>query len=142
MQRLAREMNFAETVFLFPPKRGGDVSMRIFTPGEELPFAGHPILGAAFVVGAALGAEAVTLETGAGLVPVSLDRDGDRIVFGRMQQPVPSWEPYAAEGELLDALGVSPPGCRSSSTGTVLPTSTSGLTASRRSLLSSPIWAH
>jgi trans-2,3-dihydro-3-hydroxyanthranilate isomerase len=107
MQRLAREMNFAETVFLFPPKRGGDVSMRIFTPAAELPFAGHPILGTAFVVGAALGAEAVTLETGAGLVPVSLDRDGDRIAFGRMQQPVPAWEPYAAEGELLDALGVN-----------------------------------
>ncbi len=59
------------------------------------------------MVASALGAEAVTLETGAGLVPVSLDRDGDRIVFGRMQQPVPRWEPYAAEGELLDALGVS-----------------------------------
>jgi trans-2,3-dihydro-3-hydroxyanthranilate isomerase len=107
MQSLAHEMNFAETVFLLPPRSGGDVSMRIFTPGEELPFAGHPILGAAFVVASALGAEAVTLETGAGLVPVSLDRDGDRIVFGRMQQPVPRWEPYAAEGQLLDALGVS-----------------------------------
>ena len=89
MQRLAREMNFAETVFLLPPKAGGDVSMRIFTPGNELPFAGHPILGTAFVVASALGAEAVTLETGAGLVPVSLDREGDRIAFGRMRQPVP-----------------------------------------------------
>ena len=107
MQRLAREMNFAETVFLLPPKAGGDVSMRIFTPGNELPFAGHPILGTAFVVASALGAEAVTLETGAGLVPVSLDREGDRIAFGRMRQPVPRWEPYAAEQALLDALGVS-----------------------------------
>src|SRR4249920_1040795 len=51
MQRLALEMNFAETVFLLPPSSGGDVSMRIFTPGAELPFAGHPILGTAFVVG-------------------------------------------------------------------------------------------
>jgi trans-2,3-dihydro-3-hydroxyanthranilate isomerase len=107
MQRLAREMNFAETVFLLPPKAGGDVSIRIFTPGDELPFAGHPILGTAFVVASALGAAAVTLETGAGLVPVSLNREGDRIAFGRMQQPVPRWEPYAAEPALLDALGVS-----------------------------------
>jgi trans-2,3-dihydro-3-hydroxyanthranilate isomerase len=58
------------------------------------------------VVGAALGAEAVTLETSAGLVPVSLDRDSDRVAFGRMQQPVPRWEPYATVGELLAALGV------------------------------------
>jgi trans-2,3-dihydro-3-hydroxyanthranilate isomerase len=107
MQGLAREMNFAETVFLLPPKAGGDVSMRIFTPGNELPFAGHPILGTAFVVASALGADAVTLETGAGLVPVSLDREGDRITFGRMRQPVPQWELYGAEQALLDALGVS-----------------------------------
>jgi trans-2,3-dihydro-3-hydroxyanthranilate isomerase len=107
MQRLAREMNFAETVFLLPPKSGGDVSMRIFTPNAELPFAGHPVLGTAFVVGAALGTDAVTLETTSGPVPVSLDRDGDRIVFGRMQQRVPAWEPYAAERELFDALRVS-----------------------------------
>jgi trans-2,3-dihydro-3-hydroxyanthranilate isomerase len=45
MQRLAREMNFAETVFLFPPTRGGDISVRIFTPVAELPFAGHPSSG-------------------------------------------------------------------------------------------------
>ncbi len=107
MQRLAREMNFAETVFLLPPKIGGDVSMRIFTPGDELAFAGHPILGTAFVVASALGAKAVTLETGAGLVPVRLAREGDRIAFGRMQQPAPRWEPYASAGKLLDALGVS-----------------------------------
>src|SRR5580658_10361914 len=69
MQRLAREMNFAETVFLFPPQDGGDAWLRIFTPGAELPFAGHPVLGTAFVVGTALDAGAVTLETAAGLVP-------------------------------------------------------------------------
>lgn len=78
---------------------------RIFTPLAELPFAGHPVLGTAFVVGAALGADAVTLETGAGLVPIALERDGDRIVFGRMGQPIPEWEPYERAGELLAALG-------------------------------------
>jgi trans-2,3-dihydro-3-hydroxyanthranilate isomerase len=106
MQRLAREMNFAETVFLFPPEEGGDVRIRFFTPTAELPFAGHPVLGTAFVVGAALGSSQVTLETAAGLVPVRLERDGDRIVFGRMQQSVPAPEPFERERDLLAALGV------------------------------------
>jgi trans-2,3-dihydro-3-hydroxyanthranilate isomerase len=106
MQRLAKEMNFAETVFLLPPQDGGDVRLRIFTPGAELPFAGHPVLGTAFVVGAALGADAVTLETGAGLVPVALERDEGQVVFGRMMQPIPAWEPFTRERELLAALGV------------------------------------
>jgi trans-2,3-dihydro-3-hydroxyanthranilate isomerase len=110
MQRLARELNVAETVFLFPPTEGGDVRVRIFTPLAELPFAGHPVLGTAFVVGAALSADAVSLETGAGLVPVVLERDGDRLVFGRMRQPVPSWQPYERAGELLAALGAEESG--------------------------------
>ena len=105
MQRLAKEMNFAETVFLLPPQGGGDVRLRIFTPSAELPFAGHPVLGTAFVVGAALGADAVRLETGAGLVPVALERDGGQVVFGRMTQPIPAWEPFTRERELLAALG-------------------------------------
>jgi trans-2,3-dihydro-3-hydroxyanthranilate isomerase len=105
MQRLAREMNFAETVFLLPPQDGGDARLRIFTPSAELPFAGHPILGTAFVVGTALGSGAVTLETGAGLVSISLERSGDKIMFGRMSQPIPAWEQFARERELLDILG-------------------------------------
>jgi trans-2,3-dihydro-3-hydroxyanthranilate isomerase len=106
MQRLAREMNFAETVFLLPPQQTGDVAVRIFTPQVELPFAGHPVLGTAFVVGQALGADVVTLETGAGLVPITLQREDERIVFGWMRQPVPASEPCANERELLVALGV------------------------------------
>ena len=107
MARLARELNVAETVFLLAPRTGGDVAMRIFTPGTELPFAGHPVLGTAFVVGAALGKDTVALETGAGLISVELEREGGRIVFGRMRQPIPTWEPFERERELLDALGVS-----------------------------------
>jgi trans-2,3-dihydro-3-hydroxyanthranilate isomerase len=106
MQRLAREMNFAETVFLLPPQDGGDVRMRIFTPGAELPFAGHPVLGTAFVVGTALGADAVRLETGAGVVPIALERDGGQVVFGRMAQPIPAGEQFTRERELLAAVGV------------------------------------
>jgi trans-2,3-dihydro-3-hydroxyanthranilate isomerase len=106
MQRLARELNFAETVFLFPPRNEGHVRMRIFTPRAELPFAGHPVLGTAFVVGAALGAERVLLETGAGVIPVELERNGGQIVFGWMRQPVPTWAPFEPEREVLAALGV------------------------------------
>jgi len=108
MQRMAREMNIAETVFLLPPRRGGDVAMRIFTPSGELPFAGHPVLGTAFVVAGALGKSTVTLETGAGDIPVDLERDeAGLVVFGRMQQPVPEWEAFDRYTELLSALGVA-----------------------------------
>jgi trans-2,3-dihydro-3-hydroxyanthranilate isomerase len=106
MQRLARELNISETVFALPPEQGGDVRIRIFTPGGELPFAGHPVLGSAIVVAGALQRDAVTLETAVGLVQVRLRREGDRVASGWMQQPIPSWQPYEHEAELLDALGV------------------------------------
>lgn len=106
MQQLAREMNFAETVFLLPAQLDGHVRMRIFTPGGELPFAGHPVLGSAFVVATALNVDEVVLETGAGPVPIALERADGRIAFGRMRQPIPPWEPYAEQAQLLSALGV------------------------------------
>ena len=110
MARLARELNLAETVFLLPPRAGGDVAMRIFTPGVELPFAGHPVLGTAFVLGTALGKDAVALETGAGVIGVDLEREGGAITFGWMRQPIPTWEPFGRERELLDALGIGESG--------------------------------
>jgi trans-2,3-dihydro-3-hydroxyanthranilate isomerase len=106
MLRLARELKFAETVFLLPAETDADVLVRIFTPGGELPFAGHPVLGTAFVVGSALGADSVVLQTGAGPVPVALERRDGQIVFGRMRQPMPTIEPYQHEAELLAALDV------------------------------------
>jgi trans-2,3-dihydro-3-hydroxyanthranilate isomerase len=106
MQRLAREMNLSETVFVLPAEAGGDARVRIFTPLSELSFAGHPTLGTAFAVGTALGLPTVRLETGVGLVPVELEREGERVVFGRMQQAIPSWAPFEREAELLAALGV------------------------------------
>jgi trans-2,3-dihydro-3-hydroxyanthranilate isomerase len=105
MQRMAREMSFSETVFLLDPEAGGDARVRIFTPSRELPFAGHPVLGTAFAVGTALGRDAVVLETAAGPIPVELERAGGRVVFGRMQQIVPTWEPFHRGDELLRALG-------------------------------------
>jgi trans-2,3-dihydro-3-hydroxyanthranilate isomerase len=106
MQRLARETNLSETVFVLEPKGDGHARMRIFTPTDEVPFAGHPTLGTAFVLAGPLSAMVIRLETNAGLVPVALDRDRERIVFGRMQQPLPSWSAYEGADVLLSGLGV------------------------------------
>jgi trans-2,3-dihydro-3-hydroxyanthranilate isomerase len=108
MQALARETNLSETVFCLPPGAAdADVRIRIFTPARELPFAGHPTLGAAFVLGGPLSKIVVRLETGSGVVPVELERDGARIVFGRMEQPIPTWEPVADPSPIFAALGVA-----------------------------------
>jgi trans-2,3-dihydro-3-hydroxyanthranilate isomerase len=107
MQAIAREMNLSETVFVLPAtSEDADVRIRIFTPAVELPFAGHPTLGSAFVLGAPLQKVVIRLETAAGVVPVSLEREGPKIVFGRMEQPVPRWETVADPAPVLAALGV------------------------------------
>jgi len=106
LQALAREINFSETVFVYPPSGTGHARIRIFTPGAELPFAGHPVLGTAFVLGADTGLPEIVLETGAGPVPVRFERDGSRIRFGRMTQPVPVIEPFGDGDALLSALRV------------------------------------
>jgi trans-2,3-dihydro-3-hydroxyanthranilate isomerase len=126
MQRAARELNLSETVFLLPGEGEGEgegdgdgdgdgdgngdesanVRARIFTPAVELPFAGHPVLGTAFVVAERLGTSLVGVQTAAGLVPVTLTREGDAIVSGEMEQPIPTWEPLTSSPELLAALGV------------------------------------
>jgi trans-2,3-dihydro-3-hydroxyanthranilate isomerase len=105
MQRTARELNLSETVFFLPAENAGDVRLRIFTPASELTFAGHPVLGSAFVLGETLGTSALTLETGDGPVPVELEREHGRIAFGWMEQPIPVPEPYEQAAELLAALG-------------------------------------
>lgn len=108
MQALALEIGFSETTFVLPPEQGGTVLIRIFTPRTELPFAGHPCLGTAWVLGAPLQREVVELETGSGLVPVALERDeAGAIAFGRMEQPVPGVEPYPDPEALFHALGVA-----------------------------------
>jgi trans-2,3-dihydro-3-hydroxyanthranilate isomerase len=106
LQPLARELHLSETVFCYPARGTGHVRIRIFTPSHELPFAGHPVLGSAFVLAAPLQLSEIVLETGAGPVPVRIERDGPRIVFGRMVQPVPRVEPFPETARLLRALGV------------------------------------
>ena len=106
MQDLAREMAFSETVFVLPAEVGGTARIRIFTPALELPFAGHPTLGSAFVLAGPLQLPEIALETGAGIVPVRLQREEGRIAFGWMSQPVPTVQPYPNEAALLEAVGV------------------------------------
>lgn len=106
LQPLAREMNFSETVFVYRAEGEGHARIRIFTPVSELPFAGHPVLGTAFVLGAPLQLGEIRLETGVGVVPVALEREEGRIVFGRMSQPIPTVQPFERAEDLLVALGV------------------------------------
>ena len=106
LQPLAREMNFSETVFVYPGNGEAHVRLRIFTPAVEIPFAGHPVLGSAFVLAGPLQVETVLLETGVGVISVHVEREGARIVFGRMEQLVPTWKAYAQAEEMLAALGV------------------------------------
>jgi trans-2,3-dihydro-3-hydroxyanthranilate isomerase len=108
MQRTARELNLSETVFVLRSEQA-HLKVRIFTPAVELPFAGHPILGTAFVVGRAMGSPVVRLETGLGVVPVTLTRPdgGGDPVYGEMEQPIPTVQEFAAHDALLTALGVS-----------------------------------
>ena len=104
MQPLAREIGFSETVFVHP-SQAAHARIRIFTPSAELPFAGHPTLGTAFVLGQPMQLDTIALETGSGVVPVRLEREGPKVVFGRMDQPIPSIEPFE-EAPLLESLGV------------------------------------
>jgi trans-2,3-dihydro-3-hydroxyanthranilate isomerase len=106
MQALAREMNLSESTFVFPGESGGHAKIRIFTPRAELPFAGHPTLGTAFVLAGPLQTPELRLETGSGIVPVRLEREENRIVFGWMEQPIPSISAYEEEEELFAALGL------------------------------------
>ena len=112
MQRGARELNLSETVFLTAtgPRQA---EVRIFTPALELPFAGHPVLGAAALLACqhnpadGPGEERrLTIHTGAGPVPVAVRTGPDGASFGEMEQPVPEVAPYARAAELLAALGL------------------------------------
>ena len=107
MQRITREMNFSECTFIFPPEQGGDVRMRIFTPGDELPMAGHPTIGTTF----ALAAEGVisrgrtdwVFELGIGPTPVSLEWNGDTLAFAWMTQPRPTFGGVVSDRQALAA---------------------------------------
>ena len=108
MQALALEIGFSETVFVLRAAADGTARIRIFNPRHEMPFAGHPTLGAALVLAAPLQLGVVRLETGVGTVPVVIERDeSGRVVFGRMTQPVPRIEPVERPERVLAAVGAA-----------------------------------
>jgi trans-2,3-dihydro-3-hydroxyanthranilate isomerase len=107
MQALTREIGFSETTFLVPADAGGHARIRIFNPRHEMAFAGHPILGTAWVLAQPLQRGVIELETGMGIVPIEFDRDeSGALVFGRMQQPVPTIRAVDAVDVLFEALGI------------------------------------
>jgi trans-2,3-dihydro-3-hydroxyanthranilate isomerase len=114
MQAITREFNYSETVFLLPPDQPGHLArLRIFTPGEELPFAGHPIIGAAFVL-TRLGrltpdpVETATLGTTAGPVAIEVAWRDNGSFFARLTAPQrPSYLPHPVPARLVaGALGL------------------------------------
>jgi trans-2,3-dihydro-3-hydroxyanthranilate isomerase len=112
MQKIAQEMAFSETTFIHPPESGGDVRMRIFTPGDELPMAGHPTIGSTFALAhegvIARGREKFVFELGVGPVPVSLEWDDNGLSFAWMTQPLPAFDKVIEDrAALATAVGVT-----------------------------------
>src|SRR3954468_682750 len=114
MQAIAKEMNFSETTFVLPPETPGtDARLRIFTPGEELPMAGHPTIGTTFALartGAiARGSRGLVFGCGVGPVPVTMTWNGDDLGFAWMTQPLPTFaEPIRDPARVAAALSLSP----------------------------------
>jgi len=113
MQAVAREMNFSETTFILPAERSDtDVRMRIFTPGAEMPIAGHPTIGSTFAL-ARVGVitperERFVFGLGAGPTPVALTWRGADLGFAWMTQPLPEFHrPIANPGLAAAALGLA-----------------------------------
>jgi trans-2,3-dihydro-3-hydroxyanthranilate isomerase len=102
MQALARQLNLSETTFVLPSERA-TARVRIFTPSYEMPFAGHPTLGTAVVVGRARTLDSLTFEMTAGIVPVTLD--GSRATL-RAAKPPTTTRLQATRAELAETLGL------------------------------------
>jgi len=103
MQALALQFNLSETTFILPSDKA-DAAVRIFTPDYEMPFAGHPTLGTAHVVGSLKSlASRVTLSLQVGVIPVAAD--GDR--WELAAQSATSRKPQSGRAQIARALGLS-----------------------------------
>ena len=95
MQSIAKEMNLSETTFIVPREAAVEqergIRVRIFTVGEELPFAGHPTLGTAFALRGHSGAQQIVLELNVGKVPVQFEDHAAEAAFGEMTQIDPAF---------------------------------------------------
>ena len=113
MQAIAKEMNFSESTFVLPAAQPDtDARMRIFTPGEELPMAGHPTIGSTFALARSgaieAGRDRFVFGLGIGPVPVALTWRGADLSFAWMTQPNPTFgEPIAKPSAAAAALGLS-----------------------------------
>jgi trans-2,3-dihydro-3-hydroxyanthranilate isomerase len=110
MQQLARETNFSETTFILSDEpRDGGFDVRIFTPNEEVPFAGHPTLGTAFVIQQQLirrPVENVTLNLKVGRIPVRFSYvDAKPDVLWMTQKP-PKFGPVFDRSRIARVLGM------------------------------------
>jgi trans-2,3-dihydro-3-hydroxyanthranilate isomerase len=114
MQALAREMNFSESTFILPSETPGtDIRMRIFTPGAELPMAGHPTIGSTFALAhdqvIAAGRERFVFGLGVGPTPVELTWHGDTLDFALMDQRPPDFRtPASPPHDIIKAVGLDP----------------------------------
>jgi len=112
MQAVAKEMNFSETTFVLPPEMPGtDFRLRIFTPGSELPAAGHPTIGSTFALARvgnlAPGRESFVFGLGVGPTLVALTWKGADLSFAWMTQSLPAFsEPLTNRALAASALGV------------------------------------
>ena len=116
MQAIAAEFNLAETTFVLPPRDAAHTAeVRIFTPRSEMPFAGHPNVGTAFVLaragssyGRPVSGERVIFEEKAGLVPIEILREGAIVVGSKVASPQPLSVGAEVAGELVaSACGIS-----------------------------------
>jgi trans-2,3-dihydro-3-hydroxyanthranilate isomerase len=114
MQAIAKEMNFSETTFVLPPETTGtDVRMRIFTPGDELPTAGHPTIGSTFALARTgvieRGRHDFVFGCGIGPVPVTMTWKGDNLGFVWMKQTLPTFGDLIPDpARTAAALSLSP----------------------------------
>jgi trans-2,3-dihydro-3-hydroxyanthranilate isomerase len=110
MQAIAREFNLSETAFILKPQDPAHrAHVRLFTPGSEVPFAGHPNIGAAFALASdrPLKGDALVFEEKAGLVRLRLDRDGERVLGASLTAPqTVSTEPGPSPASIATALSL------------------------------------
>jgi trans-2,3-dihydro-3-hydroxyanthranilate isomerase len=105
LQALARELNLSESAFLLRAAGDATARVRIFTPRRELPFAGHPVVGTAYVIARSTPIATVRLETGVGPIDVDVEREGGFVSRCVMTQPAPSFSPFGEHAALEAALG-------------------------------------
>jgi trans-2,3-dihydro-3-hydroxyanthranilate isomerase len=112
MQAVTKEMNFSESTFILPAERPDtDIRMRIFTPGREMPMAGHPTVGSTFALALAgvipAGRHRWVFGLNIGPTPVDIDWDGDRPAFAWMTQQRPVFGPVVEDAEAAgQAIGL------------------------------------